>query len=69
MRDERYYAVVMTDPDFEGQIGYEWTSPHPDDPAPSTRVMAIYPSRKAAEADKRFRGGCRIQEVLIVNRG
>ena len=44
---------------------FTWTKPHPEDSAPSRRVWAIYPRKKDALADTRFRGESYVIEINI----
>jgi len=64
MKRDRYWAVIMN---WEG-IAYTWDKGHPEDKrkAKSVQVYAIYPKKKDALDDAKFRGDCRVVEVNIL---
>ncbi len=64
MKRERYWAVVMN----WGEIAYTWDKKHPKDKRKekTVKVYAIYPKKKDAIADVKFRGGCKVMQVNIV---
>lgn len=45
---------------------FTWEDKHPENPnQKATRVWAIYPTKKDALVDARFRGGSEVKEVFI----
>jgi len=63
MKKDRYWAVVMN---LDG-IAYTWDKKHPEDKRKekSVQVYAIYPKKKDAISDSKFRGDSEVVEVNI----
>ena len=73
----RVYAVIIkkvlmpwdkkTEALFNKQAGYcfSWTKQHPEDPAPSCKIYAIYPKKKDALADAKFRGDSKVIRIKL----
>lgn len=66
----RYWAVIMEDWDIYNiseRIGITWDKKHPEDKRKeeSVMVMAIYPRKKDALSDVKFRGSSFVKEVEI----
>lgn len=68
-KKERYWAVVMDKSSemYSGEIGYTWDSKHPEDKRESVSVLvyAIYPKKKDALDDVKFRGSSIVKEVIV----
>jgi len=73
----RVYAVIIkkvlmpwdkeTEALFNKHAGYcfSWTKQHPEDPAPSCKIYAIYPKKKDALADAKFRGDSKVIRINL----
>jgi hypothetical protein len=65
----RYWAVVMDDDltPYGGLIGYTWDKKHPEDKRKreTVQVYAIYPNKKDALDDVKFRGFSKVKEVRV----
>jgi hypothetical protein len=63
---ERYWAVIMDD---DNSICYTWDKKHPEDKRKekTVRVYAIYPRKKDALSDVKFRGCSKVKEITIVS--
>lgn len=66
---ERYWAVIMDETNriYSGTIGHTWDIKHPEDKRKekTVEVYAIYPKKKDAVADAKFRGSSFVEEVNI----
>jgi hypothetical protein len=66
---ERYWAVVIKGDPFTGDDSFcfTWDRKRPEDKRKekTVRVWAIYPKKKDALADARFRGSSYVKEVFI----
>lgn len=62
------WAVVMNPVPFLGiepEIGWVFTDSHPEDIYSGHFALAIYPKKKDAIEDKKFRGGSKVLKVTI----
>lgn len=72
MRKSRFWAVIMEDSKvggitIPGGFCYAWEKKHPEDPTKATPAMlwAIYPKKRDATNDCKFRGRSYVKEVFI----
>ena len=68
MGKQRFWAVKMTEiKGYGGGFGLTWDNIHPEDKRKekSVLVYAIYPKKKDAIDDVKFRGGSKVCEVEI----
>jgi len=67
----RFWAVIIKDqrylPKKYRGFCYTWDIKHPEDDRveETVRVWAVYPRKKDALSDAKFRGGSEVKEVFI----